>query len=97
MFIILQLLLLAILSILLILNIIQLFKRSEHLEGDYGWQGQIRYKPFTSVAKNIRLNKFNRAENISMRQPLPRRGESNCVRADCPTYFDRDTLCWKCF
>lgn len=60
------------------------------------WQGQIRYKPFTDIAKHVRLNKFNQPDQILTRPPQPRTGETYCGKVNCPVFMDRDTICWRC-
>lgn len=93
---ILQLTLVGILGVLVIINIIRWCQTQTRLEG-YEWQGQLALKPFTDVAKHVRLNKFRRPVELSTRPPLPRTGEKYCVKADCPHYLERDTTCWFCY
>ena len=48
------------------------------------------------VAKHVKLNKFNRIENISVKPPIPNTGETECVETECPNYITSNSICWRC-
>ncbi len=58
--------------------------------------GIINARPVLTVAKNVRLNKFNRIDDITIKAPLPREGESKCQVVKCPSFLASDAICWRC-
>ena len=59
-------------------------------------RGQINTTPIIAIAKHIRVNKFNEVDDISTKPPLPREGEVECAKMNCPNYYPSDAVCWKC-
>lgn len=60
------------------------------------WSGQAGLSPYTSIGKHIRLNRFDRPDDISTRPIQPRPGETKCNVCDCPTYLSKDSVCYRC-
>ena len=48
------------------------------------------------LAKYVRLNKFNRAEAVYVKPPLPKTGESRCDVVSCPDWIPDNSICYKC-
>jgi hypothetical protein len=58
--------------------------------------GLINATPYISIAENITLNKYNQIENISIRPPIPKNSDNNCILVTCPNYIPSSAICWKC-
>jgi len=48
------------------------------------------------IEKNVRLNKYNRIDEKTIKPPLPRIGETGCHRVICPVWIDETAICWFC-
>ena len=58
--------------------------------------GQASLTPYTTIANHMRLNRFDRPDEISTKPITPRPGETKCSVASCPNYISKDTTCYKC-
>lgn len=61
-----------------------------------GYSGKIAMRPYINVGKHARISKQNTVESISMKKPLPKSGETRCVKTECPNYLSGDVYCWRC-
>ena len=58
--------------------------------------GIINARPILTVAKHVRLNKFNQIDGITVKPPLPSEGELDCHVVSCPSVLSSDAICWIC-
>lgn len=61
----------------------------------------LKYETFdltriTGAAKHIRLNRYNRIDSITLKEPHPKTGETYCSRVICPSWIPDNAICWKC-
>jgi hypothetical protein len=71
------------------------FLKNKYSKGN-NFSGQIATTPYTSIAENVRLDKFNRVQGLTVSPPLPKRGEIDCIRVICKNHFPSNVKCWKC-
>lgn len=48
------------------------------------------------IRKNVRLNKYNRIDERTIKAPNPRIGETECHKVTCPNWIDETAVCWVC-
>lgn len=48
------------------------------------------------ASKYVRLNKFNRIDEIYVKPPHPREGETMCWKNICPSWIPDTAICYKC-
>ena len=48
------------------------------------------------ASKYVRLNKFNRIDEILVKPPHPREGEKVCHKVTCPAWIPDTAICYKC-
>lgn len=49
------------------------------------------------ASKYVRLNKFNRIDEIYVKPPQPRLGEKACWKlSNCPSWIPDTAICYKC-
>ncbi len=61
-----------------------------------GRTGEINASPYTSVAEHVRLDRYKRIQGLTVRPPLPKEGEIDCIQCTCPNYLPSTVTCWKC-
>lgn len=76
---------------IIILGIYLILPTYEHYD-----DGVILATRLLGAAKHVRLNKFNRVDEILIKPPLPREGESSCHKTVCPSWIPDTAICYKC-
>ena len=87
-------------SIVVLLIYLQLYKNTDEMFSEYQ-SAQISPNAMnllnaTEIRKNIRLNKYNRIDERTVKKPTLLIGETKCYRSMCPNWIDETSICWSC-